>query len=172
MRALYFTGRQKKIDRFSVDGFCSLCKTVFEAMGCFYHFFPGQELRPSVMKEGIKRGSKKKEFDELRRSYIQKKVFTVNEMWECDWRRLYKTSTNVKLHNRGNFFFRQSLTEHQLLEGIKEGKLFGHVQCNNEVTENLRALPPIFKNTAVSKNDIGDLMKTYAEEERRNLRNS
>ena len=47
---------------------------------------------------------------------------------------------------------------------------FGCVQCDIEVPENLRAnianFPPIFKNTLVSKNDIGDLMKVYAEEER------
>ena len=44
------------------------------------------------------------------------------------------------------------------------------MQCDIEVPENLRSkfnnFPPIFKNTLVSKNDIGDLMKNYAEEER------
>ena len=39
-----------------------------------------------------------------------------------------------------------------------------------EVLRNFRAnfgnFRPSFKNTLVSKNDIGDLMKTYAEEER------
>ena len=63
----------------------------------------------------------------------------------------------------------RSLTEHQLLEGRKKGNLFGYVQCDIEVPENLRAnfanFPPIFKNILVSKNDIADLMKTYAEEE-------
>ena len=58
----------------------------------------------------------------------------------------------------------------QLLEEIKEGKLFGYVQCDIEVPENLRAnfanFPPIFKNTLVSKRDIGDLMENYAEEEK------
>ena len=32
------TGRQKKIDCFSVDGICYHCNTVFEAMGCYYHY--------------------------------------------------------------------------------------------------------------------------------------
>ena len=68
--SFYTTGRQKKIDRFSVDRFCSHCNTVFEAMGCFYHFCPCQELRPSLTEEDIKRGSKKKELDGLRRDYI------------------------------------------------------------------------------------------------------
>ena len=44
------------------------------------------------------------------------------------------------------------------------------MQCDIEVPENLISklvnLPPIFKNTLVSKSDIGDLMKNYAEEER------
>ena len=62
------------------------------------------------------------------------------------------------------FPYSRSLTEHQLFEGIKNGNLFGYVQCDIEVTNFLRAdfanFPPIFKNT-----DFGDLMKTYAEEE-------
>ena len=62
---------------------------------------------------------------------------------------------------------RRSLTEQQLLEGIKKGSLFGYVQGDIEVPENLRVnfanFPPIFKNTLVSMNDIGDLMKMYAE---------
>ena len=48
IESLYTTGRQKKIDRFIVDGFCSHCNSVLEAMGCFYHFHPCQELRPSL----------------------------------------------------------------------------------------------------------------------------
>ena len=30
-------GREKKIDCFSVDRICYHCKTVFEAMGCYFH---------------------------------------------------------------------------------------------------------------------------------------
>ena len=32
------TSRQKKIDCFSVDGICYHCNTVFEAVGCYYHY--------------------------------------------------------------------------------------------------------------------------------------
>ena len=82
IESFYTTGRQKKVDRFSVDGFCSHCNTVFEAMGSLYHFCPCQELRPSLTEEDVKRGSRRRELDELRRSYIQEKGFTVIEMWE------------------------------------------------------------------------------------------
>ena len=137
-------------------------------MVCFYHFCPCQELRPSPTGEDIKRGSKRKELDELRRGYIQEEGFPVTEMWQCEWWRLYKTTTTVKLHIRKNFPYRRSLTEQQLLEGMKKGNLFGSVQGDIEVPENLREnfanFPPVFKNILVSKKDIGDLMKTYAEE--------
>ena len=73
IESFFPTGRQEKIDCFSVDGFCSRCNTVFEAMGCFHHFCPCQELRPSLTEEDIQRGSKKREFDALRRHYIEKK---------------------------------------------------------------------------------------------------
>ena len=48
IQRFYKTGRQKKVGRFTVDGLCSQCNALFEAMGCFYHFCPCQELRPSL----------------------------------------------------------------------------------------------------------------------------
>ena len=55
------------------------------------------------------------------------------------------------------------------MQAIIDGRLFGYVQCDIEVPEHLRDyfsnFPPIFKNTAVSDDDIGNLMKQYAEKE-------
>ena len=170
IETFFTTGRQKKFDCFSVDGSCSHCNTVFEAMGCFYHFCPCQELRPPLIEEDIQRGSKKRELDALRRHCIQEKGFKVIEMWECEWLRLYKATNSVKQHIREHFPYRRSLAAEQLLEEIKEGRLFSYAQCDNEVSENLRSklvnFRPTFKNTLVSKSDIGDLMKNYAEKER------
>ena len=64
-------------------------------MGCFYHFCPCQELRPSLTEEDIKRGIMKRELDELRRGYIQEKDFTVIEMWKCEWWRLSRQALMV-----------------------------------------------------------------------------
>ena len=60
IESFFTTGRQNKIDCFSVDGFCSHGTTVFEAMGCFYHFCPCQEVRPSLTEEDIQPGSKER----------------------------------------------------------------------------------------------------------------
>ena len=49
------TGRQKKNDGFSVDGICYHCNSVFEAMGCYYHYCPCQEARPSLTETDIEK---------------------------------------------------------------------------------------------------------------------
>ena len=103
IESFYTTGSQKKIDHFSVDGFCSHCDTVFEAMGCFCHLFPCEE--------DVQRGSKMRELDALRRDYKQEEGITVIGKWECEGWRLYKTTTDLKLHIREDFPYRRSLTE-------------------------------------------------------------
>ena len=77
IESFFTTGREKKIDCFSVDGFCCHSNIVFEAMGCFYHFCSYQELRPSLTEEDIERGSKKRALDTLRRHCLQEKGFKV-----------------------------------------------------------------------------------------------
>ena len=77
------TGRQKKNDCFLVGGICYHCNTVFEALGCYYHYCPCQEARPSLTDSDIKRGVKKRQQDEMRRDYIQQKFYQFVEMWEC-----------------------------------------------------------------------------------------
>ena len=106
----------------------------------------------------------------MRKEYIQQKGYRVIEMWECKWWNLYRTDATVKNHLRANFPYQRSLSEERLMQEIKCGKLFGYVQCDLKVPEHLRAyfanFPPIFKNYVVGRNDIGDLMKEYAEKER------
>ena len=53
----YTTGTQKKIDCFNVDGFCAHYKTIFEAMGCYFHFCACQEARASISEEETERGT-------------------------------------------------------------------------------------------------------------------
>ena len=160
----------KKTDSVSVDGFCSYCNTVYEAMGCFYHFCPCQKRRPPLTEEDIQRGSKKRVLNLLRRHCKQAEGFTVIEMWEGEWWRLYNTTNTVKQHIREHFPYRRLLAAEQVLEEIAEGKLFGYLQCAVRYWSTWKFeskfvnLPPKFKNTLVSKRDIGALIKNYAEE--------
>ena len=67
------TGRQKKIDCFSVDGICYHCNTVFEARGYYFHYCPCQEARPSLTDNENMREMKKREQDQMRKEYFQQK---------------------------------------------------------------------------------------------------
>ena len=70
----FTTGRQKKTDCFTVDGFCNQCNTAFEAMVFIYHYCSCQEGRPSLSDADIKRGVKKREQNGMRRDYTRQKI--------------------------------------------------------------------------------------------------
>ena len=68
-----------------------------------------------------------------------------------------------------SFPYKRPLREESLLEQIRSGKMFGYVQCDIEVPEELKKsfanLPAISKNTNVGRQDIRLLMNDYAEKE-------
>ena len=65
--------KTEKNECFIVEGYCDHCKTVFEAMGCYYFFCSRQEARPSLTEQDIERGNKKREIYIMRREYIKEK---------------------------------------------------------------------------------------------------
>ena len=80
-------------------------------------------------------------------------------------RKVSKPMTRSK--SRQNLFpYKRPLSTDSLLAKVKDGYLFGYVQCNlvvpNELKSKFANFPPIFKNTKVGRNDIGDYMKNYA----------
>ena len=107
-------------------------------MGCYYHYCPCQEARPSLTDTDIGRGVKERQQDEMRRDYIQQKGYQIVEMWECEWWPLYKTDASIKSHLRENFPYRRPLSEQGLMQRIIDGRLFDYVQCDIEVPEHLR----------------------------------
>ena len=90
-------------------------------MGCYYRYCPCQEAPPSLTDTEIEKGVKKRQQNEMRRDYIQQKGYQIVEMWECEWRILYKTDASVESHLRENFPYKLPLSEEQLLQGIFGG---------------------------------------------------
>ena len=162
IESIYTTGKQKKIDSFSVDGFCGHCQTIFEALGCHYHFCPCRETQPFLDKDEFKNGIRKRESDILRRLHLEKKGNKIVEMRECEWWDQVQKSSILKDHVRKNFPYKLPLSSETLLTRIHEDKLFGYVQCDLEVPEKLRerfaSFPPIFKNCDVGRENIGKFM--------------
>ena len=111
----------------------------------------------------------KRKLEELRKLFIQAKAYDVIEMYECDWSKKYKEDNFVEQHVRECLPYKMPLTEKWVLEKLKSGSLFGYVQCNIEVPENLRETTanfrPIFKNFNVDWDDIGPFMIKYAKKE-------
>ena len=106
----------------------------------------------------------------MRKQYIKEKGYNVVEMWECKWWNLYKTTTCVKEHLERIISVQTTSTEGKEPVGTKgSSKLFGYVQCDIEVPEELKKkfanFPTIFSNTNVGRHDIESLMQDYAEKE-------
>ncbi|CAB4013016.1 Hypothetical predicted protein [Paramuricea clavata] len=62
----------------------------------------------------------------------------------------------------------KTLSMENILAAVRNETLFGCVECNIHVPDNLRdhfqEMCPIFKTIDISRDDIGKFMKTYAEE--------
>ena len=81
IESFFTSAKQKKIGCFNVDGYCDHCKTVFEAMRCYYHFCSCQEARPSITDQDIQRGNKKREMGDMRREYMKEKDTKLKKCW-------------------------------------------------------------------------------------------
>ena len=171
IESFFTTSRLKKMDCFSVDGFCSHCNTVFEAMGCFYHFCPCQELRLSLTEEDIQRGSKKRELDALRRHYIQEKVSLLLKSGSANGGGCTKhpillnnisetTTPSLQTFTCSWANFRRDKGKKVIW--LSAVRFWSTWKFRSQIVN----FPPILKNPLLSKSDIGHLMKNYAEEER------
>ena len=109
---------------------------------------------------------------EANSQYIRGEGFNLVEMWECEWRRLKKSNPILKQFLASRFHRPLDncwrMTEAQILTAVRDESLFGVIECDIKVPELLKdrfsEMCPIFKNTDISIEDIGDFMKSYAEE--------
>ena len=88
-------------------------------------------------------------------------------MWECEWKDVHNES-DVKTFLTPTSRPRWTMTQHQILAAVVDGTLFGVIECDVCVPEELRdyfsEMQPVFKNASVTRDDIGPFMRQYAEE--------
>ena len=105
----------------------------------------------------------------MRKQCNKEKGYNIVVIWECERWNLHQKTTCVKEHLRESFPHKRPLGEGRLLEQKRSAKLFGSVQCDIEVPEELKKkfanFAPIFTNTKVGRHDIGLMIKDYAEKE-------
>ena len=63
---------------------------------------------------------------------------------------------------------RWTMTSQQILNGVRAGTVFGMIECDIRVPEELREhfaeMQPVFKNISLIREDLGPFMRRYAEE--------
>ena len=151
-------GREKRIGKLPVDGWCAETRTAYQFHGCFWHSCPKchtdpEETNPKNNKTMAELLANTK----AHTAYIRRHVKVV-EMWECAWKRERDPPPRQKWN----------MTQQQIIKAVVDGTLFGMVECDVRVPSELRAhfaeMQPIFKNATVTRDDIGPFMRQYAEE--------
>ena len=79
----------------------------------------------------------------MRRQYIKEKGYKVEEMWECEWWEI-QINDKIKNHLKTHYPYKRPLSTDSLLAKVKDGSLFGYVQCNLVVPDELKSTFPNF----------------------------
>ena len=156
-----------------MDGFHAQTQTVYQFHGCYWH---GHDCSLNRGKEfNEKRNKPMAELLEETRAnteYIKSKGCGVVEMWECEWRDMKKTNRELQCfiatEVRRTLDKVKIMSPARILSEVRNERLFGCVEVDIRVQDHLKEkfseMCPIFKNTEISRDDIGDFMKAYAEE--------
>ena len=151
-------GREKRIGKLPVDGWCAETRTAYQFHGCFWHGCPKCHTDPEETNPKNNKTMATLLADTKKHTTYLRRHVKVVEMWECDWKRERDPPPRQKW----------KMTQQQIIAAVVDGTLFGMIECDIHVPPELRPyfseMQPIFKNTTVTRDDIGPFMRQYAEE--------
>ena len=137
---------EKRIENYSVDGYCKETNTVYEFQGCRFH--------GHCMYDDPKKISET--YD--RKFRLENLGYSVEMIYSCEWEKLGINSQSQVSP--------PTCTMKDIEDAIMSGESFGFVKCDIYVPANLipyfSEFPPIFKNTEITMEDIGEHMQAYA----------
>ena len=159
-------GREKRIGKLPVDGWCAEARTAYQFHGCFFHGCPKCYDQTETNSVNGKTMADLLEKTRCNTAYLRRHVEVV-EMWECEWKEICK-EPDVKSFLAPVSRPRWTMTQQQILAAVVDGTLFGMVECDVRIPDELKdyfsEMQPVFKNTSVTRGDIGPFMRQYAEE--------
>ena len=160
-------GREKRIGKLPVDGWCAETRTAYQFHGCFWHGCPKCHTDPEeTNKLNGKTMAELLANTKAHTAYLRRHVKVV-EMWECEWKEIRK-EPDVKSFLAPARRQKWKMTQQQIITAVVDGTLFGMIECDVHVPPELRPyfseMQPIFKNATVTLDDIGPYMRQYAEE--------
>ena len=148
-------GREKRIGKRRVDGWCAETRTAYQFHGCFWHGCPKCYDQNETNSVNGKTMAVLLEDTKKNTAYLRRHVHVV-EMWECEWKRERDPPPRQKWQ----------MTQNEILAAVIDGTLFGMIECDVRVPEHLQdhfaEMQPIFKNATVTRDDIGPFMRQYA----------
>ena len=151
-------GREKRIGKLPVDGWCAETRTAYQFHGCFWHGCPKCHTDPEETNPKNNKTMATLLADTKKHTTYLRRHVKVVEMWECAWKRERDPPPRQKW----------KMTQQQIIAAVVDGTLFGMVECDVRVPEHLQdhfaEMQPIFKNVTVTRDDIGPFMRQYAEE--------
>ena len=150
-------GREKRIGKLPVDGWCAETRTAYQFHGCFWHGCPKCHQREETNPKNNKTMAELLANTKTHTAYLRRHV-KVFEMWECAWKHERYPPPRQKW----------KMTMQKIIAAVVDGTLFGMIECDIRVPSELRAhfaeMQPIYKNAMVTRDDIGPFMRNYAEE--------
>ena len=157
-------GREKRIGKLLVDGWCAETRTAYQFHGCYFHGCTNCYEPQETNALNGKTMDKLLEDTKKNTAYLRRHVHVV-EMWECEWKEIRK-EPDVKSFLAPTRRQKWKMTQQQIITAVVDGTLFGMVECDVRVPSELRAhfaeMQPIYKNTMVTRDDIGPSMQQYA----------
>ena len=143
----------------------------YEYLGCWAHNHlidnkPCYMAKNSPNKDGYKKWLEKKR-------YLEELNYEVVYVWECSMNKLLQARPELKeqVKQMKPAFLRKhkdEVTKEEILEGVRDETFFGFLLCDISVPVHLRSFmdscPPLFSNTAVNMEDLGEVMKEFATE--------
>ena len=143
-----FHGGEKRIGKYKVDGYCQEQNKVFEFHGDYWHahpsMFPDENaLHPSIKhKDQTPKTIKEvREYDREKLEYLEGKGYTVEIIWEHQWRALVDLRPEIKAYlcsQRCTTHWDKYLTKEEIISKVQRGSLFGFIECDVQVPESLR----------------------------------
>ena len=169
-----FNGKEKRVGgrNLPVDGFGMIDNqdVILQFSGCYFH---------SHMCKMAPVGKFRNDYQDLQNQiatyknliYLEKLGYKVIHTWECEFIKLKKENDYVNQFCKSlNFTVdtREYITEQDIITEVENGTLFGFCEVDIHVPTNLQRafseFQPITKHAYVSRNDIGSVMREFAEE--------
>ena len=158
--------------RIRVDGYVPTAKVIYQFHGCYWH---GHTCHLNKTVLSTEKGrlwlTERCRHTLAVGCYLRALGFTVVEEYECKWLKLQNTPALLKL--KPQWFIARpttlnsSLSEAAIIAGVKKGSIFGLIQVDIYTPDHLKdtfsEMTPIFKNSLVSRADVGDHMQKYLE---------